>query len=166
MSLDELRATGVISHDDPDDVFELVEIIASGAYGSVYKGGFFHTPLLCCLKAQKQQLVVVFFFFFFFFFQNSQQQQQQKGVDLKSGRELAVKIIAIEEDAALKDMMAEVAVFRKCSPHANVVEFVGCYEKEDELYIAMEFCAGGSSADVYSALEVRQTCAPDTPPCQ
>jgi hypothetical protein len=38
MSLDELRATGVISRDDPDDVFELVEIIASGAYGSVYKG--------------------------------------------------------------------------------------------------------------------------------
>jgi serine/threonine protein kinase len=113
-SLDELRQAGIISREDPDDVFELVEIIASGAYGSVYKG-----------------------------------------VDLKTSRELAVKIIAIEEDAALKDMMAEVSVFHKCSPHANVVEFVGCFEKEDELYIAMQFCAGGSSADVYSALEVR-----------
>jgi serine/threonine protein kinase len=138
-------------------VFELVEIIASGAYGSVYKGIYCLCDecSLCCLKAQKQQLVVFFFFFFFFFFSKlTTTLQQQKGVDLKSGRELAVKIIAIEEDAALKDMMAEVAVFRKCSPHANVVEFVGCYEKEDELYIAMEFCAGGSSADVYSALEV------------
>ena len=116
---------------DPDDVFELTEILASGAYGSVYK-------VRAAERAgdarggQKQEKN-----------ENNLLTARWQGVALADGRELAVKIIAVDEEAALKDMLSEVTVFRRASPHRNLVQFEGAFEKEDELYIAMEFCAGG-----------------------
>ena len=37
--------------------------------------------------------------------------------------------------------------------HENIVGFFGCWRKADELFIAMEYCDGGSTCDFYSTLE-------------
>ena len=40
----------------------------------------------------------------------------------------------------------------KCH-HENVVGYFGSWKKNDELFIAMELCDGGSAADIYQDMD-------------
>jgi serine/threonine protein kinase len=70
---------------------------------------------------------------------------------IKKKKNYAIKIIDFVRDISDEELEAELAeldVYRETdSPF--IVKFFGVYEKDSSLLIAMEFCSGGSIADVY-----------------
>ena len=71
-----------------------------------------------------------------------------KGVYKATGDVLAIKIIKLEEDETFDDLVIEIEIMSKCH-HPNIVGYYGSWRKNDELFIAMELCDGGSAADIY-----------------
>lgn len=69
-------------------------------------------------------------------------------VDKRTGEAVAIKIIDIESaEDEVEDIIQEIAILSelKC-PH--VTKYHGSYAKGAELWIVMEFCSGGSCADL------------------
>lgn len=50
------------------------------------------------------------------------------------------------------DIENEIAMLEECD-HENVVAYYGSFEKDKTMWIAMEFCGGGSVSDMYNALQ-------------
>jgi serine/threonine protein kinase len=71
-----------------------------------------------------------------------------KGRVIKSNQMTALKIIKIEQGDDFAIIQQEIGVLQECS-HANIVAYFGSYLKSDRLWIAMEFCGGGSLQDIY-----------------
>ncbi|OAQ87635.1 serine/threonine-protein kinase 24 [Purpureocillium lilacinum] len=71
-----------------------------------------------------------------------------KGVDKRTGHAVAIKIIDIENaEDEVEDIIQEIAILSELqSPY--VTKYYGSYAKGAELWIVMEFCAGGSCADL------------------
>ncbi|KAI0019538.1 protein kinase-like domain-containing protein [Xylariomycetidae sp. FL0641] len=71
-----------------------------------------------------------------------------KGVEKRSGQAVAIKIIDIESaEDEVEDIIQEIAILSELqSPY--VTKYYGSYAKGAELWIVMEFCAGGSCADL------------------
>jgi serine/threonine protein kinase len=71
---------------------------------------------------------------------------------LETGDIVAVKIIPLTDNAEIASIQKEIAILRDCS-HPNIVRYYGSCRAADALWIAMEYCAGGSVSDVMHALE-------------
>ncbi|OAA53927.1 ste20-like serine/threonine-protein [Niveomyces insectorum RCEF 264] len=71
-----------------------------------------------------------------------------KGVDKRTGQAVAIKVIDIESaEDEVEDIIQEIAILSELqSPY--VTRYHGSYAKGAELWIVMEFCAGGSCADL------------------
>ncbi|RNJ52257.1 putative protein serine/threonine kinase [Verticillium nonalfalfae] len=71
-----------------------------------------------------------------------------KGVDKRTGQAVAIKIIDIESaEDEVEDIIQEIAILSELqSPY--VTKYYGSYAKGAELWIVMEFCSGGSCADL------------------
>ncbi|KAI5858277.1 Pkinase-domain-containing protein [Durotheca rogersii] len=71
-----------------------------------------------------------------------------KGVEKRSGQAVAIKIIDIESaEDEVEDIIQEIAILSELrSPY--VTKYYGSYAKGAELWIVMEFCSGGSCADL------------------
>ncbi|EQL00884.1 serine/threonine-protein kinase 24 [Ophiocordyceps sinensis CO18] len=71
-----------------------------------------------------------------------------KGVDKRTGHAVAIKVIDIENaEDEVEDIIQEIAILSELqSPY--VTKYYGSYAKGAELWIVMEFCAGGSCADL------------------
>ncbi|KAK2612792.1 Serine/threonine-protein kinase PAK 6 [Conoideocrella luteorostrata] len=71
-----------------------------------------------------------------------------KGVDKRTGQAVAIKLIDIENaEDEVEDIIQEIAILSELqSPY--VTKYYGSYAKGAELWIVMEFCAGGSCADL------------------
>ncbi|EGS18965.1 uncharacterized protein CTHT_0055820 [Thermochaetoides thermophila DSM 1495] len=71
-----------------------------------------------------------------------------KGIDKRTGQAVAIKIIDIESaEDEVEDIIQEIAILSELqSPY--VTKYYGSYAKGAELWIVMEFCAGGSCADL------------------
>ncbi|CAK7267907.1 Serine/threonine-protein kinase PAK 6 [Sporothrix epigloea] len=71
-----------------------------------------------------------------------------KGVDKRTGRAVAIKVIDIESaEDEVEDIIQEIAILSELqSPY--VTKYYGSYAKGAELWIVMEFCSGGSCADL------------------
>nr|AFS50002.1 serine/threonine-protein kinase [Sporothrix schenckii]AFY17062.1 Ste20 [Sporothrix schenckii] len=71
-----------------------------------------------------------------------------KGVDKRTGQAVAIKIIDIESaEDEVEDIIQEIAILSEFqSPY--VTKYYGSYAKGAELWIVMEFCSGGSCADL------------------
>ncbi|KAK0624820.1 kinase-like domain-containing protein [Bombardia bombarda] len=71
-----------------------------------------------------------------------------KGVDKATGQAVAIKVIDIESaEDEVEDIIQEIAILSELqSPH--VTKYYGSYAKGSELWIVMEFCSGGSCADL------------------
>lgn len=69
-------------------------------------------------------------------------------VEKRTGEAVAIKIIDIENaDDEVEDIIQEIAILSELqSPY--VTKYYGSYAKGAELWIVMEFCAGGSCADL------------------
>jgi serine/threonine protein kinase len=89
---------------DPDQIFDIIEIIGEGSYGKVYKV-----------------------------------------LSREDGQIYAVKVVPVESDT--KELEKEILILMQCkSPY--IVSYHGAYQKDNKLWIVIEYCGGGSIADI------------------
>eukprot|EP00118_Oscarella_pearsei_P008309 m.41992 g.41992 ORF g.41992 m.41992 type:complete len:787 (+) comp33317_c0_seq5:304-2664(+) len=67
---------------------------------------------------------------------------------IESGQLSALKIIKIEPGDDFAIIQQEITVLQDCE-HCNIVAYYGSYLRNERLWIAMEFCGGGSLQDIY-----------------
>eukprot|EP01103_Thecamoeba_quadrilineata_P009617 TRINITY_DN193_c4_g1_i1.p1 TRINITY_DN193_c4_g1~~TRINITY_DN193_c4_g1_i1.p1 ORF type:complete len:1486 (+),score=446.16 TRINITY_DN193_c4_g1_i1:89-4546(+) len=65
-----------------------------------------------------------------------------------SRKEVAVKIIRVNNDQVAEDIILEVGILRICN-HPNIVKLIGSYLHQNKLYIAMELCDGGTVNEIF-----------------
>ncbi|XP_010523369.1 PREDICTED: serine/threonine-protein kinase 4-like [Tarenaya hassleriana] len=76
-----------------------------------------------------------------------------KARDLKTAELVAVKVISLTEgEEGYEEIRGEIEMLQQCN-HPNVVRYLGSYQGEDYLWIVMEYCGGGSVADLMNATE-------------
>eukprot|EP01097_Dermamoeba_algensis_P010255 TRINITY_DN7496_c0_g1_i1.p1 TRINITY_DN7496_c0_g1~~TRINITY_DN7496_c0_g1_i1.p1 ORF type:complete len:505 (-),score=80.43 TRINITY_DN7496_c0_g1_i1:141-1655(-) len=75
-----------------------------------------------------------------------------KAINNKTGNVVALKLISLDADEALEDVRKEIQILAECN-HPNIVSYYGSYFKDDNLWIAMEYCGGGSVSDILQVLE-------------
>ncbi|KAE9318350.1 Serine/threonine-protein kinase 3 [Phytophthora fragariae] len=91
-----------------------------------------------------------------------------KAVNKLSAEVVALKVVPVESDdrAAFDELTREIRILERCeSPF--VVQYCGSFSYESQLWIAMEFCAAGSLADLHvlrerqvlSEAEIAAVCA-------
>ena len=68
---------------------------------------------------------------------------------VKSGLYSALKIINIDQGDDFAIIQQEIQILADCK-HANIVAYFGSYLRRDKLWIAMEYCGGGSLQDIYN----------------
>lgn len=71
-----------------------------------------------------------------------------KGVDKRTGQAVAIKVIDVENaEDEVEDIIQEIAILSELhSPY--VTQYHGSYLRGSDLWIIMEFCSGGSCADL------------------
>lgn len=69
----------------------------------------------------------------------------------ETGAVVAVKIIPLTDNDEIEGIQKEIAILRDCN-HPNIVKYYGSCRAADALWIAMEYCAGGSVSDVMHAV--------------
>ncbi|KAF2759216.1 Pkinase-domain-containing protein [Pseudovirgaria hyperparasitica] len=71
-----------------------------------------------------------------------------KGVDKRNGQSVAIKVIDVENaEDEVEDIIQEISILSELhSPY--VTRYYGSYLKGSDLWIIMEFCSGGSCADL------------------
>lgn len=69
-------------------------------------------------------------------------------VDKRTGQSVAIKIIDVENaEDEVEDIITEISIMSTMnSPY--VTKYLGSYLKGSDLWIVMEFCAGGSCSDL------------------
>jgi serine/threonine kinase 3 len=72
-----------------------------------------------------------------------------KAYHRENGIEAAVKKIPIDSD--LLDIVKEISIMQQCDSK-NIVKYYGSYFKDNDLYIVMEYCGGGSVSDIMKLL--------------
>eukprot|EP01080_Neovahlkampfia_damariscottae_P002831 gene2831-4238_t len=95
--------------EDPDEIFEKLEVLGEGSYGIVWKA-----------------------------------------LHKIDGKICAVKVVKVEDD--ISEVEKEVKILKQCkSPY--IVGYHGTYLKNNKLWIALEYCGGGSLADILTLLQ-------------
>ncbi|KAL3677516.1 hypothetical protein R1sor_027464 [Riccia sorocarpa] len=73
-----------------------------------------------------------------------------KARDLRTSELVAIKVISLcEGEEGYEEIRGEIEMLQQCN-HPNVVRYFGSYQGEDYLWIVMEYCGGGSVADIMS----------------
>jgi len=73
-----------------------------------------------------------------------------KAVHHKTNTVTAIKRVPVEND--LEEILNEIKIMKQCkSPY--IINYYGSYFKESELWIVMEYCGGGSVADLMKVLD-------------
>eukprot|EP00252_Welwitschia_mirabilis_P020642 TRINITY_DN5098_c0_g1_i1.p1 TRINITY_DN5098_c0_g1~~TRINITY_DN5098_c0_g1_i1.p1 ORF type:complete len:845 (-),score=180.37 TRINITY_DN5098_c0_g1_i1:386-2920(-) len=71
-----------------------------------------------------------------------------KARDLRTSELVAIKMISLSEgEEGYDEIRGEIEMLKQCN-HSNVVRYLGSYQNEDYLWIVMEYCGGGSVADL------------------
>eukprot|EP00485_Elphidium_margaritaceum_P009767 CAMPEP_0202704208 /NCGR_PEP_ID=MMETSP1385-20130828/16926_1 /ASSEMBLY_ACC=CAM_ASM_000861 /TAXON_ID=933848 /ORGANISM="Elphidium margaritaceum" /LENGTH=503 /DNA_ID=CAMNT_0049362181 /DNA_START=127 /DNA_END=1638 /DNA_ORIENTATION=+ len=79
-----------------------------------------------------------------------------KALDKRDGELVALKIMAMEGGEEIGSLEQEVAIMQRCkSPY--IVNFRGAWLKEENIWIAMEYCGGGGVLDIMRALKITLT---------
>ncbi|XP_026993319.1 traf2 and NCK-interacting protein kinase-like [Tachysurus fulvidraco] len=82
--------------------------------------------------------------------------QVYKAVHIKTGEAAAVKVIDVNV-AHQEDLKSEMNLLKTQSHHRNIAEYYGAFIKKgsppigDQLWLVMEFCAGGSVSDLINS---------------
>ncbi|KAJ6835344.1 serine/threonine-protein kinase PAK 3 [Iris pallida] len=76
-----------------------------------------------------------------------------KARDIKTSELVAIKVISLSEgEEGYDEIQGEIEMLQQCS-HPNVVRYFGSYQGEEYLWIIMEYCGGGSVADLMSVTD-------------
>uniref|UniRef100_A0A6N2NB64 non-specific serine/threonine protein kinase n=1 Tax=Salix viminalis TaxID=40686 RepID=A0A6N2NB64_SALVM len=76
-----------------------------------------------------------------------------KARDLRSSELVAIKVISLTEgEEGYEEIRGEIEMLQQCS-HPNVVRYLGSYQGEEYLWIVMEYCGGGSVADLMNVTD-------------
>lgn len=76
-----------------------------------------------------------------------------KARDIKTSELVAIKLISlVEGEEGYEEIRGEIEMLQQCS-HPNVVRYLGSYQAEEYLWIVMEYCGGGSVADLMNVTE-------------
>jgi len=76
-----------------------------------------------------------------------------KARNRKTGEYVAIKVICLDEDeGVLDDVRSELAVLNECT-NSHIVKYIGTYFKDENLWIVMEYCGGGSVADIVKIMD-------------
>lgn len=75
-----------------------------------------------------------------------------KALIRKTGKLAAVKKINMEDGEEFSDIENEITMLETCD-HPNVVAYYGAFQKEQVMWICMEFCGAGAVSDMYNALQ-------------
>lgn len=76
-----------------------------------------------------------------------------KARDIRTSELVAIKVISLcEGEEGYEEIRGEIEMLQQCS-HPNVVRYLGSYQGEEYLWIVMEYCGGGSVADLMNATE-------------
>ncbi|KAG0467623.1 hypothetical protein HPP92_019203 [Vanilla planifolia] len=76
-----------------------------------------------------------------------------KARDLETSELVAIKVISLcEGEEGYDEIRGEIDMLQQCS-HPNVVRYFGSYQGEEYLWIVMEYCGGGSVADLMNVTE-------------
>lgn len=75
-----------------------------------------------------------------------------KARERASGQLVAVKVVPLSEGDDPADLAREIELLAACD-HPNVVRYLGSWKAPDALWIAMEYCAGGSVSDLMRAAD-------------
>eukprot|EP01095_Lingulamoeba_sp_RSL-Kostka_P018188 TRINITY_DN9867_c0_g2_i1.p1 TRINITY_DN9867_c0_g2~~TRINITY_DN9867_c0_g2_i1.p1 ORF type:complete len:662 (-),score=236.78 TRINITY_DN9867_c0_g2_i1:213-2198(-) len=69
---------------------------------------------------------------------------------------VAIKIISIDDTNVLEDVRKEIKILSECH-NSNIVNYLGSYFKDDNLWISMEYCGGGSVSDLCMIMQASLT---------
>ncbi|XP_022725177.1 serine/threonine-protein kinase 10-A isoform X2 [Durio zibethinus] len=76
-----------------------------------------------------------------------------KARDIRTSELVAIKVISLSEgEEGYEEIRGEIEMLQQCS-HPNVVRYLGSYQGEEYLWIVMEYCGGGSVADLMNVTE-------------
>ncbi|XP_073140419.1 serine/threonine-protein kinase 1 [Henckelia pumila] len=76
-----------------------------------------------------------------------------KARDLRTSELVAIKVISLSEgEEGYDEIRGEIEMLQQCS-HPNVVRYLGSYQGEEYLWIVMEYCGGGSVADLMNVTD-------------
>ncbi|KAJ8548030.1 hypothetical protein K7X08_021266 [Anisodus acutangulus] len=76
-----------------------------------------------------------------------------KARDLRTSEMVAIKVISLSEgEEGYEEIRGEIEMLQQCS-HPNVVRYLGSYQGEEYLWIVMEYCGGGSVADLMNVTD-------------
>ncbi|KAG8654231.1 germinal center kinase 1 isoform X2 [Manihot esculenta] len=76
-----------------------------------------------------------------------------KARDLRTSELVAIKVISLTEgEEGYEEIRGEIEMLQQCS-HPNVVRYLGSYQGEEYLWIVMEYCGGGSVADLMNVTD-------------
>lgn len=75
-----------------------------------------------------------------------------KARNIHSGELAAIKVVKLEPGDDFTIVQQEILMLRDCK-HANIIAYFGSYLRRDKLWIAMEFCGGGSLQDIYNGFQ-------------
>eukprot|EP00850_Spirogloea_muscicola_P003261 SM000013S26430 [mRNA] locus=s13:309405:315822:- [translate_table: standard] len=71
-----------------------------------------------------------------------------KARDLRTSELVAIKVLSLAEgEEGFEDIRGEIEMLQQCN-NPNVVRYLGSYQGDDFLWIVMEYCGGGSVADL------------------
>ncbi|XP_035825113.1 mitogen-activated protein kinase kinase kinase kinase 5 isoform X2 [Aplysia californica] len=71
-----------------------------------------------------------------------------KARDLNTGELAGIKVIKLEPGDDFAVIQQEIIMMKDCK-HPNIVAYYGSYLRREKLWIAMEYCGGGSMQDIY-----------------
>ncbi|GFR66677.1 mitogen-activated protein kinase kinase kinase kinase [Elysia marginata] len=71
-----------------------------------------------------------------------------KARDLNTGELAGIKVIKLEPGDDFAVIQQEIIMMKGCK-HPNIVAYFGSYLRREKLWIAMEYCGGGSMQDIY-----------------
>ncbi|GAM23575.1 hypothetical protein SAMD00019534_067500 [Acytostelium subglobosum LB1] len=70
---------------------------------------------------------------------------------------VAIKFLETEPDDANQTLKREITILKNTAECPNIVQYHGCYLKDNNLMIVMEYCDGGSVLDIMSMCERKLT---------
>eukprot|EP00884_Botryococcus_braunii_P009576 jgi/Botrbrau1/1861/Bobra.146_1s0049.2 len=70
----------------------------------------------------------------------------------ETGELVAIKIIPLGDASEMEEVQREITMLQECN-HPNVVRYLGSWRRQEGLWIAMEYCGGGSVADLMQAAD-------------